>query len=173
MDIAQNSIEANASTVSIVLSEIENVIEMTISDNGYGMSEETLAKAQDPFYTDPDKHAARKAGFGLPFLIQACESCEGSFSITSTEGEGTTVQCTFGRDNIDTPPMGGIVSTVVALMTMSGDYELEFCHIKDCDDFSVTRSDLLDALGELETVDSIVMARDYVTSLEENLATEK
>jgi len=173
MDIAQNSIEAKSQKVIITVKEVEKIIEMTISDNGCGMSKEILAKAQDPFYTDPKKHAARKAGFGLPFLIQACESCEGSFSITSTEGEGTTVHCTFGRDNIDTPPIGGLVSTVVALMTMDGDYELEFHHKKDGDELSVTRGELLEALGELETVDSIVMARDYVTSLEENLATEK
>ncbi len=85
LDITQNSIEAHASSVRIELSENGKSIEITISDNGCGMSEETLAKAQDPFFTDPNKHAARKAGFGLPFLIQACESCDGSFSITSSE----------------------------------------------------------------------------------------
>ncbi len=173
MDISQNSIEANSSTVRISFTETEKFIEITISDNGCGMDKETLAKAQDPFYTDPNKHAARKAGFGLPFLIQACETCGGTFSISSTEGEGTEVNCTFGRYNIDIPPLGGLVSTVVALMTMDGDYELEFYRKNECDEFSVKRSELLEALGELETADSIIMARDYVTSLEENLATEK
>ena len=172
MDITQNSIEAKAETVRVLFEESGDLIKMEITDNGCGMSSEVLAKAQDPFYTDPKKHAARKVGFGLPFLIQACQSCGGEFSIKSVEGEGTDVNCSFGRDNIDTPPVGGLVSTVVALMTMDREYELEFHRKRDGDQYSVTRGELLEALGELETVDSIILARDYVTLLEENLATE-
>ncbi len=172
-DIAHNSIEAKAKNVVITFREFDEIIEIVVSDNGYGMDEETLRKAQDPFYTDPKKHAARKTGFGLPFLIQAAETCEGAFSINSEMGIGTEVRCTFGRLCIDTPPLGEIVSTVTALMAMDGCYELEFIRTYDSEEYSVKRSELLEALGELETAGSINMARIYVNSLEENIQHNK
>ncbi len=168
-DIVANSIEAKAQTITATLKEFDEIIEISVVDNGCGMDEETLRKAQDPFYTDPSKHAARKAGFGLPFLVQATELCFGSFSIESKQGIGTSVSCTFGRTCIDTPPLGGVVSAVTALMTMDGDYELEFIRIRDGEEYSVKRSELLEALGELETAGSINMARTYVNSLEETI----
>lgn len=172
-DIAHNSIEAKAKHVVVTFREFDKIIEIVVSDNGCGMDEETLRKAQDPFYTDPKKHAARKAGFGLPFLIQAAETCEGTFSISSEMGVGTKVQCTFGRTCIDTPPLGEITSTVTALMAMDGSYELEFIRSLDGEEYSVMRSELLEALGELETAGSINMARIYVNSLEENIQHNK
>ncbi len=169
MDIAHNSVEAMAMTVTVTFSEKNEYIEMVVQDDGSGMDESTLSKAKDPFYTDPEKHAERKVGLGLPFLIQACEACEGTFSIDSQKGTGTTVRCTFRRDCIDTPPLGGLVSAVIALMTMDRDYELIFNRFKDDENYCVKRSELIDALEELNTAASINMARTYVASLEENI----
>lgn len=172
-DITANSIEADASEVTVLFSESGEFFEMTVSDNGCGMDEETLKKAIDPFYTDPNKHAARKAGFGLPFLIQACELCGGSFSITSDRGVGTTVVCSFRRDCIDTPPVGNLVSSVTALMTMDRDYELLFARQLDGESYEVRRSDLCEALGELETAGSINLVKTFVCSLEEDVQLNK
>lgn len=172
-DITANSIEADASEVSVLFSESGEFFEMTVEDNGCGMDEETLKKATDPFYTDPNKHAARKAGFGLPFLIQACELCGGSFSIESQKSVGTKVVCSFRRDCIDTPPVGNLVSSVTALMTMDGGYDLQFVRHLDGDEYEVRRSELQEALGELETAGSINLVRTFVSSLEEDVQLNK
>lgn len=59
LDIAQNSLAANASLVEISVEETSDYIEVTIKDNGKGMSEEELKKVTDPFYTT---RKTRKAG---------------------------------------------------------------------------------------------------------------
>jgi hypothetical protein len=168
LDITQNGVEAGANSLTVSLFESEKKIEMKVEDNGCGMSEDTLKKAIDPFFTDPKKHSARKAGFGLPFLIQATETCGGEFSIKSKEGEGTTISCFFDAENIDTPPIGNIAITVVTLMTLAEEYELLFERKTKNDEYQVSRSDLLEALGDLQTASSLKLAKDYLISLEDN-----
>lgn len=170
LDLAQNSLEAKATQVDVELREGEETILFTIKDNGVGMTEEVLAKALDPFYSDPEKHSARKAGFGLPFIVQATELCEGSFSIESQSGVGTTVSYSFSLKSVDTPPMGNLATTMVSLFSMGGEYELNFTRVHTNGEYEVSRSDLLDALGELETVSSLKLAKEYLNSQEETLS---
>jgi nitrogen fixation/metabolism regulation signal transduction histidine kinase len=51
LDIAQNSIHAEASLVEILLDETDESLKLSIIDNGKGMSEEFLARDTDPFST--------------------------------------------------------------------------------------------------------------------------
>ena len=53
LDIAQNSIRAQASRVEIELQEniTKDSLVITIRDNGCGMDETTVAKVTDPFFT--------------------------------------------------------------------------------------------------------------------------
>ncbi|HOX48159.1 MAG TPA: sensor histidine kinase, partial [Spirochaetales bacterium] len=71
LDIAQNAVESGAGTVRIDFAETEESFSVAVADDGVGMAEEELARALDPFYTDGKKHARRKVGLGLPFLVQA------------------------------------------------------------------------------------------------------
>lgn len=169
LDIGQNSFEAKADDIHICLRETETLIELVVKDNGCGMDEETLAKAVDPFFSDPEKHAARKAGFGLPFLIQAAEGCDGGVTLESKQGVGTTVSCHFASNHIDTPPLGDVVTTVVALMSMDGEYNLTIEREKNGNEYTLTREDLLDALGDLHYADSLALAKAFVTSEEDEL----
>ncbi len=52
LDIAQNSIRAQASRVEIKLQEniTKDSLVITIRDNGCGMDETTVAKVTDPFF---------------------------------------------------------------------------------------------------------------------------
>ena len=47
LDIAQNSITANATVLEVALSETADAITFTIADNGKGMSPELLAQVSD------------------------------------------------------------------------------------------------------------------------------
>ena len=53
LDIAQNSISAGASLITIDVSESreEHLLTLTVSDNGCGMDEEQLRNVCDPFFT--------------------------------------------------------------------------------------------------------------------------
>jgi nitrogen fixation/metabolism regulation signal transduction histidine kinase len=75
LDIAENSVSANASTVHIeVIEDIFNdQLQMSVTDNGRGMDAETVAKVTDPFVTS---RTTRKVGLGIPLLKAAAEGCQ-------------------------------------------------------------------------------------------------
>ena len=118
MDIVQNSIRACAGEIDITLmeSQIQNTLTITIHDNGCGMTPETLAKVRDPFFTS---RTVRKVGLGIPLLQQNAERTGGKLDITSTPGKGTTVTATFGYDHLDRPPLGNMAETLCLLIGAS------------------------------------------------------
>lgn len=168
-DTAQNSIEAGARNIAVVLCESGGRLSVEIRDDGKGMDEETCRRAFDPFYTEPGKHDKRKVGLGLPILRQICEACEGEVKLESEVGKGTVLSYHFAAGHIDLPPLGDIAKMVVTLFNYPGDFELTFTHRKGEEEYSVSRSELADAVGGLETVEGISLAREFLFSQEEAL----
>lgn len=178
-DCLQNSIEAESSRINLLYEKSGSRIKTVIEDNGKGMTKEQLEKARDPFYTDGTKHVKRKIGLGIPFLLQAVNLSGGAFSLESEKGKGTRLEFSFDPANIDTPPEGDIISTVLQAMMFDGDYELEFRRTlksggeaDNGDFYIIKRSELLEILGDLSTADTINLARQYLQSQEENLNKE-
>jgi hypothetical protein len=168
-DTVQNSIEAGASRICLLINELDGMIRVKISDNGKGMDEPTLARAFDPFFTESGKHDARKVGLGLPLLKQICEDCGGSLSLRSAPGAGTDLEYSFTASNIDLPPWGDLARTVVMLMNYPGDFELVFKHRIGAEEYEIAKSELVDAVGGLETVDALKLAIEFLSSQEEAL----
>lgn len=168
-DTVQNSIEAGATLVTLEISEKHGKIAVSIADNGKGMDEAILKRAFDPFYTEPGKHDARKVGLGLPILKQICDSCGGSVRLESTPGVGTTLEYSFDSTNIDLPPWGDLPKTVVMLMNYPGDFELVFIHRKESEEYTVSRNELGEAVGGLDTVEGLSLAIEFIRSSEESL----
>jgi hypothetical protein len=168
-DTAQNSIEAGATNVEVSVTEAEGRILVDIRDNGKGMDEATLKRVFDPFYTEPGKHDKRKVGLGLPLLKQICEACGGGVSLESRKGEGTHLSYHFDASNIDLPPMGDLAGTIVTLFNYPGSFELVFAHKKGAQGYTISRSELSEAVGGLETLDGISLAKDFLQSQEESL----
>lgn len=168
-DTAQNSIEAGASEVSVTLSETADRISVDIRDNGKGMDENVLKRAFDPFYTEPGKHDKRKVGLGLPLLKQICEMCGGDVSLESEKGKGTHLSYFFDAKNIDLPPMGNITETVISLFNYPGKFEFVFTHSKGENGYSLSRNEISEAVGGLDTLDGINLAREFICSQEESL----
>jgi hypothetical protein len=179
-DLTQNAVEAGSSVITVVLNETDRDIALVIEDNGKGMTPEQLRRATDPFYTDGIKHPGRKVGLGIPFLIQTADMCGGSWNIRSNKGEssaeagphGTTVTCRFDLTNIDTPPVGDVTGYFRQILTFDGHYEMVITRTKATVNYTVRRSELLEALGLEEEgaftdAGSLKLLGQYLESLEE------
>jgi len=168
-DVAANSIEAHAGLVRVSVIEENGTITLRVEDNGKGMPPEIVAKAFDPFYTEPGKHDKRKVGMGLPFVKQTCDACGGSVKLESRQGMGTTIVCTFQADNIDLPPMGNLPQAILSLFNFDGDFDLVFRHRKGGNEYEISRLELKDAVGGFDSVEGLSLAREFLEGQEESL----
>ncbi len=134
LDITENSVKAGATLTEILLDESNDTIIFTITDNGCGMTEETLKTVLNPFYTT---RTTRKVGMGLPLLKLAAEQTGGSLEIFSKHKEtfpndhGTTVKTVFYKNHIDCAPLGDVVETVKTLIQGHPDTDFLFTHKKN------------------------------------------
>ena len=168
--MSANSIEAGAALVQVFVIAKDGTIELKVVDNGKGMPPEIVARAFDPFYTEPGKHDARKIGMGLPFVKQTCDACGGTVDLQSEKGVGTTLVCTFQADNIDLPPMGDLVAAVMSLFNFDGDFDLVFTHRKGENEYSISRLELKDAVGGFDSVEGLSLAKEFLQGQEETLS---
>lgn len=151
LDIAQNSVKAGATQIGIYLTQKDNVLQIKITDNGCGMSQQVLQGVTNPFFTT---RTTRNVGLGLPFFKQAAEQCGGSFSICSTtqqqdeKNHGTQVSATFVTDNIDFTPVGDMVSTMVTLIQGAPSIDFDFVHSIDDEQISLDTVQMRQVLGE-------------------------
>ena len=127
LDVAQNSVKAGASLITIAVEEDEqeDLLIIAIGDNGCGMTPQQVDRVTDPFYTT---RTTRKVGLGVPFLKMACEMTGGSFDIRSQPGVGTTVTARLGLHNIDRTPLGDVASTVTSLIQCNPDIDFVYSH---------------------------------------------
>lgn len=168
-DIAANSIEAGAKLIKVDISEDDNFIVLKVEDNGKGMDKQTLSRAFNPFFTEEGKHDKRKVGLGLPFVKQTCDACGGKISLESEKGRGTTLICSFPSSSIDLPPKGNMADAALSLFGFPGEFEMIFSHSKGGESYCVSRSELIDAVGGLESAQSLSLARDFLQSQEDSL----
>lgn len=166
-DIAQNACESGASHVCIVFSEDEDRVDVAVEDDGRGMGAEQLARALDPFYSDGEKHPGRKVGLGLPFLKQAAEQDGGRFRIRSEMGRGTVVEFGFDRRNVDCPPVGDVPGMLLSALCMPGGQEMTIARRRGSLSYELRKSELTEALGNLEEVSSLALLKQFLRSQEE------
>lgn len=168
-DIVQNSIEAGASEIQLIIWENREEIKFEVRDNGKGMNSETQEKAIDPFYSDGQKHAHRRVGLGLPFLFQTAEAASGEASIQSEEGRGTIIQFRAQAEHVDLPPFGDLAGTAAMMLSMSEQGEIKIDRSLDGKSYQLSRIELHDALGGLETTSQLQMLLEFIESQEEDL----
>jgi anti-sigma regulatory factor (Ser/Thr protein kinase) len=119
LDIAENSIRADAKCITIIVvrDEKSDLLRVEVIDDGKGMDAETLARVRDPFFTT--KH--KKTGLGIPLLTQAAEQTGGTLVVESAPGAGTRVLVTFGLSHMDRPAIGNMAETLITLIAGHAD----------------------------------------------------
>ena len=163
LDIAQNSVFANASLIEIELIEstVKNDLLIGIYDNGKGMTEQQLSSVRDPFFTT---RTTRKVGMGIPLFKMAAEMTGGHLEIESTVGAGTKVKAFFKTDHLDFVPVGDMASTMVTLITMNE--HIDFIYTRSIDDrsFTLDTRSLKEILGGIPFSEPSISAwlRDYI-----------
>ena len=131
LDIAENSLKAGATLTEILIEETDNLLSLTIRDNGCGMSDETERNVENPFYTT---RTTRKVGMGIPLLKLAAEQTGGGITIESKTVEedpnnhGTTVTARFFKNHLDFTPLGDVTSTITTLIQGHPDRDFRFRH---------------------------------------------
>lgn len=147
MDIVQNSISANATSIQIKVTENRKtcMLSIKIEDNGKGMTQDQIEHVQDPFFTT---RTTRKVGLGVPLFKMAAIQTGGSFSITSSLGKGTTVYAEFKTNSVDMTPLGDINDTVKLLIQCNPEIDFIFTHRVDENCFSLNTLELREILGQ-------------------------
>lgn len=148
LDIANNSIRANATLVeiSVCIHRDADKLSIVITDNGCGMTKEQLEKVSDPFYTT---RTTRDVGLGIPFFKQAALITGGNFSITSNSGVGTTIQAEFRLSHIDRMPLGDINSTIHTLIITNKQVDFLYTYEFDGRAYHLDTREFREILGDI------------------------
>lgn len=129
LDIAENSIRAKAKNINIMIIEDRknDLLTLTIEDDGEGMDEKTKEYALNPFFTTKK---GKKVGLGLAFLSHSAEEAGGAMKIESEPGIGTKIAVTFRLGHIDRKPLGNLNETIKCLKVTHPEINITFNHVK-------------------------------------------
>lgn len=131
--------------ITVSVQPEEDTLTVVIRDDGCGMTQEQMARVQDPFFTT---RTTRKVGLGVPFFKQAAESTGGSFRIDSEKGKGTTVEAVFGLSHIDRMPLGDISATVQTLIVFNEHIDFRYTYEYGTRSFVLDTREMREMLGE-------------------------
>ncbi len=164
LDIAQNSINAGAECLRIVVIEdlASDKLTIKIKDDGIGMDSETVKRVIDPFYTT---RTTRKVGLGIPLFKTSAEQCEGYFDIKSHLGGGTEIIAVFKHSHIDRVPLGNMPDTIVTIINACDHMDLVYTHTYNGLTFTLNTREikkLLDGVP-ISNLDVIKWLREYIT----------
>jgi len=172
LDIAQNSISAEASLVEIDIEENDSSdrIIIRVKDNGKGMSDDFLKTVEDPFITT---RTTRKIGLGISFLKEAAEMTGGRIELKSELGVGTTISAFFVKSHIDRQPIGNLTETIITLVTLNPDIDFYIKYIVNENEFVFSTQEVKVLLGDDTPLNSPAIASfltEYVSEHIENLS---
>jgi len=172
LDIAQNSIAADATLVEVDVEENNKSDKITIrvKDNGRGMSEDFLKTVEDPFITT---RTTRKIGLGISFLKEAAEITGGTIAINSVLGVGTTISANFVMSHIDRQPIGNLTETIITLVTLNTGIDFIIRYKVDENEFVFSTHEVKELLGDDTSLNSppiVIFLTEYVSEHIQNLS---
>lgn len=140
LDVIENAIRADASVISVTVSEKpkEDALEIVVEDNGPGFSappEQVL----DPFYTTKK---GKRTGLGLSLFQAAAEQAGGSLTIGKSPLGGAAVKAVMQLNHIDRQPMGDLAATLSSVVCTNPHLDLRCRIISSNGDYVVRTSDV-------------------------------
>ena len=99
-NLVKNSIQSfpenttNSPEIIVEVTCNDNIVNIIVSDNGKGISEENKSKVFEPKFTTKTSGM----GLGLAMVKNIVETYDGNITFTSQEGLGTTFKVTFPRE---------------------------------------------------------------------------
>lgn len=169
MDVAQNSISAGASLITVEVEEdlTQDLLRISVKDNGRGMTPQQVQSVTDPFYTT---RTTRSVGLGVPLFKMEAEMTGGSFTIDSVVGEGTELTAVFHPSSVDMIPLGDINGTIQLLITSNPERDFLFTRSykdhKARRDFALRTAELREVLGgdvALNAPEVVLWIKDYLS----------
>jgi hypothetical protein len=166
LDIVENSFKALATNIEIAIFENTeaDLLKLVIKDDGLGIEGPLVQKAKDPFYTT---RTTRRVGMGIPFLEQSARQAEGTCTVNSEKGQGTTITATFKHSHIDRVPLGDISATLITLIAGYPEVNLKYEHVRDKETFTFSTAEVKKALGDVNINDPNVLSQ-LKTLIQEN-----
>lgn len=164
LDIVNNSVKAGADLISVMVDEAknENLLKITIKDNGCGMDSEFLAQVTDPFKTT---RTTRKVGMGISLFKAAAENTGGGLVINSQKGVGTEVNVSFTYDHIDRQPLGDMAETMLTLVSGNETIDFVYTHKINEKSFILDTREIKQILGDdisLGSPEIVAWLKDYI-----------
>lgn len=147
IDLVQNSVDADSTKVCLTLEENlhDNMLRLTIEDNGRGIPPEILARLTNPFTTT---RSTRKVGLGTSLMDMVCQQSGGELRITSEVGVGTKLVAVMQHDHLDRPPLGDLIGTIKLMVLMYNEkIDLVFKYKFNDREFCFSTAELKEALG--------------------------
>jgi len=156
LDIVQNAITAKAENIFIDIEEDtrENRYVIRVTDDGCGMSEDTIQRVTDPYYTS---RTTRKVGMGIPLLKQHAEMAGGHLRITSEEGKGTKVAAVFEHDHVDRQSTGDIAGVMVLLIGSNPEIRFRYGHQYNGKEYTLDTREIKEVLDGVPLNDPEVL----------------
>ena len=119
------------------------------------MTPEFVSRVTDPFTTT---RTTRKVGLGLPLMKMEAQMSGGDLTIESEVGVGTTVTTWFDPTNIDMPPLGDLVSSIVTLIQGSPDIDFVFTHRKNDCEYTLDTGEIRAIMGDISLSEPEVLS---------------
>ena len=161
-DIAENSVNAGAKNVTIVVEETSETFFFSVEDDAGGIRPDIFEKIFDPFVTTRKKEI-RRVGLGLPFLKQAADTTGGSVRVETEVGKGTKIDC---------QPVGNLSQTFLVLLLNGGiEWHIKRCYNSSC--YEIDTQTLSKYVGQLDSPGKISLVSDMLEELENSLIEEE
>lgn len=92
----------DGSLISMRLEQSENRVSICVDDNGPGIPEPHVIRVTERFYRVDKSHSSSTGGTGLGLAIakHVMGRHSGTLKLTSEEGKGTCVRCSFPKDRL-------------------------------------------------------------------------
>lgn len=173
MDVVQNSIRAEAKNIEIEFLENNDdfTLSFSVKDDGSGMSELTVKKLSDPFFTS---RTTRKVGLGIPFLKMTSEQTGGSVEIKSGLGSGTEIIANYRTNHPDCIPLGDLGGYLTLLFSANPEINFSFIYQLDNENFEISTQMLLEeGIDDLSNAEMMQAIKSFINENLKELFTKR